>query len=268
MVTRSPRPRPGNQPSSGQHFLKSRRFAAELVAESGIAKSDLVLEIGAGRGKITEELSSRARIVVAVENDPALAILLIGRFRASEVLVVGGDALSFPIPAERFRAFGNIPFAITSALLHRLLDDPATSLDRADLIVQLGAAIKRTRPRHSNLLNLSWGPWWKFSTTRRIPAKAFEPMPSVDAAMLTIVKREIPLLSADERSRYLDFLQRGFGSNRELRIALSGSVSGRSFRRMSNQLAFNLDARGTDLDLNQWLAVYAQFGREEDHSLR
>ena len=258
MVTRSPRPRPPDQPSSGQHFLKSRRFAAELVAESGIAKPDLVLEIGAGRGKITEELSSRARKVIAVESDPALAILLIERFRGSEVLVTWGDALSFPTPAERFRAFGNIPFAITSALLRRLLDDPATSLERADLIVQLGAAIKRTRPRHSNLLNLSWGPWWKFSMKRRIPAKAFDPMPSVDAAMLTVVKRDIPLLSPDQRNRYLDFLQRGFGGNREIRIALSGSVSGRSFRRLSNQLAFKVDARGTDLDLKQWLALYAE----------
>lgn len=157
MVTRGPRPRAGGPPPSGQHFLKSRKFAAELVVASEIVKSDLVLEIGAGRGKITEELSRRARKVVAVENDPTLANLLIERFKGNtEVLVVIGDALSFPLPAERFRAFGNIPFAITSALLRHLLDNPKTSLERADLIVQLGAAIKRTRTRNSNLLNLAW----------------------------------------------------------------------------------------------------------------
>lgn len=262
MVTRSPRPRTGGQPSSGQHFLRSRKFAAELVAASEIINSDLVLEIGAGRGKITEELRSRARQVVAVENDPTLASSLIERFRGStEVLVVVGDALSFPLPAERFRAFGNIPFAMTSALLRQLLDDPRTSLVRADLIVQLGAAIKRTRPRNSNLLNLSWGPWWKFRMTRRIPAKAFEPMPSVDAAVLTVVKRDVSLLPLDDRQRYLDLLQRGFRGSRELRIALKGSVSSRSLRKLSNQLAIARDARAIDLDLKQWLALFSEVGR-------
>lgn len=104
MVTRSPRARDGGRSPSGQHFLKSRKLAADLVAASNVVDSDLVLEIGAGRGKITQELASRAQRVLAIENDPALAHLLLDRFKGqSEVLVVIGDAFSIPLPAERFR---------------------------------------------------------------------------------------------------------------------------------------------------------------------
>lgn len=257
VVTRSPRPRAGGPSPSGQHFLKDREFAAELVVAAGIAESDLVLEIGAGRGKLTEELGLRARKVLAIENDPALANLLVERFSGrGKILVVVGDAFSFPLPAERFRAFGNIPFGITTALFRHLLDDPTNSLRRADLIVQLGAAIKRARPRHSNLLNLSWGPWWHFQMTRHIPAAAFQPKPSVDAAMLTIMKRKVPVLPSDKRLDYLDLLHHAFLGNRELRVALKNTLAGSRFRKLANELAFHRDARATDLDLDQWIAVF------------
>lgn len=215
MDTRRPRASHDTQPRArGRHALKSRRFAAELVESAGISGSDLVIEVGAGSGKITEELAARARMVLAIELDSALATRLIARFETRDnVVVAAGDALAVPLPAEPFRVFGNIPFAITTNLLRRLLDDPNASMQRADLIVQVGAAIKRTRVQPSRMLNLSWGPWWEFRIARRIPSTCFEPRPSVEAALLTISKRKIPLLPTRDRAAFASFLKQGFSKD-------------------------------------------------------
>lgn len=257
MDPRNSRPRADRLPASGQHFLKSRRLAAELVTRCEIAESDLVLEIGAGKGKFTEELGDRARMVVAVESDPSRAMILVERFkRRRDIIVVFGDALSVPLPSEPFRAFGNIPFGITSRLLRYLLDDPDTSLWRADLIVQLGAAIKRTRPRHARLQNMAWGPWWDFRMIRRIPAKAFEPMPSVEAAVLTVTKRNLPLLPTREREAFVGFLRQGFSGSRQLRTVLKQSLSRSQFRRLADDLGFPRDAQAIHLDLEQCVSLF------------
>jgi 16S rRNA A1518/A1519 N6-dimethyltransferase RsmA/KsgA/DIM1 with predicted DNA glycosylase/AP lyase activity len=57
----------------GQHFLAGGRLAAELVEQAGVGSGDLVVEIGAGTGVLTEALARRAGRVVAVECDPRLA---------------------------------------------------------------------------------------------------------------------------------------------------------------------------------------------------
>jgi 23S rRNA (adenine-N6)-dimethyltransferase len=133
-------------PRLGQHFLKSPELAASLVQQIHVASLDLVVEVGAGNGILTEELAGLAAKVVAVEVDPTLAISLIKRFSNSgKVVVVAGDFFDLPLPADLFRVFGNIPFGSTTRLLRHLLDPPVTGLVRADLVVQHGAAIKRTR---------------------------------------------------------------------------------------------------------------------------
>lgn len=264
MAPRNSRPRSEGSPPRGQHFLKSRRLAAELVTDCKISESDLVLEIGAGKGKLTEELGARARMVLAVEHDPMLVMLLVERFkRRCDIIVVFGDVLIVPLPSEPFRAFGNIPFGITSRLLRYLLDDPNTSLWRADLIVQIGAAIKRARPRHAKLQNVAWGPWWDFRMIRRIPATAFEPMPSVEAAILTVTKRNLPLLRPDERPSFEVFLRHSFSGSRELRVTLKHSLSRPQFLRLADELGFPRNAQAIHLNLKQWVSLFRALNRPE-----
>jgi 23S rRNA (adenine-N6)-dimethyltransferase len=100
----------------GQNFLASRRLAATLVRESGVEATDLVLELGAGRGVLTAALARRARSVLAVELDRVWAQQLGKRFAAeSNVVVIRGDALEVPLPAEPFRVVANVPFNITTS---------------------------------------------------------------------------------------------------------------------------------------------------------
>jgi 23S rRNA (adenine-N6)-dimethyltransferase len=152
-----------------QNFLRSRRLADDIVRGLDVRADELVVEIGAGDGRLTAPLAERARRVVAIELDPRLAKGLRRRFE-----VVEGDALSVTLPDEPFRVVGNVPFHLTTAILRRLLGDLRSPLRRADLIVQWGLACKRAVVVPTTQLGAEWGPWWELAVVRRIDASAFE----------------------------------------------------------------------------------------------
>lgn len=231
----------------GQHFLRDRSLAADVVRNAGVGSGDLVYEIGAGTGILTGELAVRAGRVVAIELDVRLARRLRDRFPGVEV--VHGDALRAPLPDDPFRVVANVPFAHTTALLRRLLDNPGSPLLRADLIVQWEAAIKRASQRPSTLLTLGWAPWFEFTVSRRIPARRFVPPPRTDAAVLTITRRPDPLLDPSERNAFRGVLGAGFeGCGVPLRRTFGS--------RRCVRLGLPKNARPADLDVAQWVALY------------
>src|SRR5205814_2127576 len=124
----------------GQHFLRSSRLAAELVADAAVANGDLVVDVGGGTGILTRELVRAGVAVIVVERDPMLAGRLRRRFRDAEI--VEADAAKYEWPVEPFAVVANLPFARSSAILTRLLRDPRVPLRRAHVIVQWEFAVK------------------------------------------------------------------------------------------------------------------------------
>lgn len=217
------------------------------MASAKVGPNDLVVEFGAGTGRITGELLARGCRVLAVENDPRLAHGLIDRFAGCEGLhVIAGDASTFPGPKEPHRVVGNIPFAITTQLLRRILVS-GSAVCRADLVVQLGAALKRARGR--NLLNATWRPWWTFTLTERVPRRAFTPPPRVDAAVLVVERRPVPLIPDADRDRFLRLVETAFEGNRQVAEVVARSSRANAFQRFGS-------ARAADLDLDGWLELF------------
>lgn len=249
------------RPADGQHFLRSPRVAAEVVAAAGIESGELVLEIGAGSGRLTEALRGAGARVCAVELDPALADVLRHRFAHDpQVAVICGDALVVELPAAPHRVVGNLPFGISTAILRRLLDAASSPLTGADLIVQDGLARKRCSPRPCTMLSLSWAPWWRLSMDRRLPAGCFEPRPSVDAAVMAVRRRDPPLLSESRAGAYRAVLRRAFDrADGPLRRAVP--IPPRAWKRLARERGLAFDARPQHLDVWDWVAVYEACGR-------
>jgi len=188
----------------GQNFLRAE-VADRIVADAGVRPGEFVIDIGAGAGAFTLALAARHADVVAIELDPVWADRL--RARLQQVRVVNADFLDVALPARPFRVVGCIPFGATTAILHRLLDDPSVPLVRADLVVQWEVARKRTASPPSSLISTVWAPWWEFRLGRRVRAAEFRPVPKVDAAVLTIVRRDRPLLPSAMAGAYADFVR-------------------------------------------------------------
>jgi 23S rRNA (adenine-N6)-dimethyltransferase len=245
----SPQARP-----RGRHSLRSRAFADELVRDAGILPGTLALDLGAGGGALTRALADAGARVRAVELDPPALRQLETRFGGDpRVEVVEGDAMLVPLPSEPFAVVANLPFAVGTAILRRLLGDPRVPLTQLDAIVEWGLAAKRTAVWPSTLLGCTWGAWYELSLVRRVPRACFAPPPSVDAAVLRAARRPEPLVAPEEAAAYEALLRRAFGARTPLdRILPRGLV-----HRTANELGFDPHAAARDLDARQWSELYA-----------
>ncbi|MHB8464082.1 MAG: rRNA adenine N-6-methyltransferase family protein [Acidimicrobiales bacterium] len=161
----------------GWHRLADE-WAAAIVARAHIAPGDLVLDIGAGTGALTAPLIAAGAVVIAFELHPGRAAQLRRTFAGTKVTVVRCDAADLRLPRRPFKVVANPPFAITTALMRRLLA-PSTRLATADLIV----------PPHVAARWAATGGQFDLSIDRFLPRRAFHPPPPAPACVLRISRR-------------------------------------------------------------------------------
>jgi 23S rRNA (adenine-N6)-dimethyltransferase len=177
-----------------------------MIVAAEIKPDTLVYEVGAGRGRLTAALLDTGAKVIAYEVDPAMA----GALPAHPRLTVRAeDFLQARIPREPFAVVGNIPYALTSAVVDWCLD--AESMTTATLLTQLEYARKRTGDygRWSRLTISTW-PVTGWHLAGRVPRTAFRPVPRVDGGILQLVHRPVPLVPATALPAYRRMVEVGF----------------------------------------------------------
>ena len=210
-----------------QHFLHNRRLVDQLVRASSISPGDLVLEIGPGRGIITESLLGIAARVIAVELDPQLCRSLRARFgQHPRLSLIQGDFLTTPLPREPYQVFASIPYNRTGDILRKLLhagSPPANCW----LVVQTEAAAKYSvHPQDNTLAALLYYPWWDIRPTHRFQRGDFAPPPSVDSVLLQITRRAAPLLDPRLAALYQDYAAFRFERDRRAPHQAAGQFLG------------------------------------------
>ena len=242
----------------GQNFLRDERTARRIVAESGVGRDDLVVEIGAGGGMLTRQLARTAGRVEAVEYDPFWVVRLRERFSAcGNVLVVRADARELQLPEEPFVVVANIPFQSTTSLLHRLLDDPTNALQRAHLVVQKQVAWKHAGKERTTLKTLNWSPWYEFSAGLDLPADAFDPRPRVDACLMVAAKRGPPLVEPGHRHLFRALAHQAFEARgNSLGKVLRPTFTRTQLRRLASAHGFSPGSYPSELTVYQWTSIF------------
>lgn len=166
----------------GWHQL-DRAWAARIAATAGVRPGDLVLDVGAGEGSLTEALLGAGARVIAVELHPGRAASLRRRFVGRAVRVVAADAADLRLPRRPFSVVANPPFAVATALLKRLVA-PGSRLDSADVVVPRHIARQWcARGVHGAE---RWGREYEASVGLRLPMHAFTPAAPRDAVVLRL----------------------------------------------------------------------------------
>ena len=178
-------------PKLGQNFLVDIQAAHRIVAALGEITARTVIEIGPGKGAITEALAARAGHVVAIELDRDLAAGLREQFGSARVTVVEDDVLRFDFAAasaragSQLRVAGNLPYAITSPILLKLAASHA-ALDLAVLMVQREVAERVTATpgtRDYGLLSATMQMYGSVELLFTLPPSAFSPPPKVQSTV-------------------------------------------------------------------------------------
>lgn len=214
-------PRDERRRSQAQNFLADPRVVSEFLSRAELRSDDLVVEFGAGTGALTLPLAATGVRVVAVESDAVWVQRLRRRVAAAglagHVDVVHGDLRHVRLPRQPYRVVASPPFSLTTALLSRLLDEPERGPWRADLLLQRQVTQKRAAQPPTSLRSAVWAPWWTFETGAAVFRRSFRPVPRVDAAWLTIRRREPPVLPAWLASSFADALRAVWAPPRKTR---------------------------------------------------
>jgi len=211
------------KPKLGQNFLIDEQAAQRIVAALGEIAGRTVVEIGPGRGAITESLAARAGRVLAVELDRELAAGLRAHFDPAQVEVVEQDVLRFDFAAAAaqaggpFRVVGNLPYAITSPILLKLAASHA-ALELAVLMVQREVAQRVTAEpgtRDYGLLSVTMQMYGPVEQLFTLPPSAFSPPPQVHS---TVFRWRFAPRFAElgvSESGFLHFLRQIFAQKRK-----------------------------------------------------
>jgi 16S rRNA (adenine1518-N6/adenine1519-N6)-dimethyltransferase len=210
----------------GQNFLRDPQAIQRIVAALGPLSSRTVIEIGPGKGAITELLATQAKHLIAIELDRELAWTLQERFlpeKGYNVTVRRQDVLQFDFAAAAKDAgqplliVGNLPYYITSPILLRLAENTA-SLDRAVLMVQREVADRVTaRPgtREYGLLTVTLQLYGSTESLFTLPPEAFVPPPEVHSTVFrwNFAPRFTEL--GVEEAPFITFLKQSFAQKRK-----------------------------------------------------
>ncbi len=204
----------------GQHFLADQTALERIVDALAPTEHDTVVEIGPGRGALTQILLPRVGHLVAVELDHALATILQQRYADDpRVTVVERDILKTPlgeIGGETYLLVGNVPYYITTPILFHALAGVLPA--RAVFLVQREVAARAMAPAGSKVYGALSVNLQVLTDVQRmfdIPPGAFRPPPKVDSTVILLRPRETPLITRAEQRAFQHFVQSLFGQRRK-----------------------------------------------------
>lgn len=197
-----------------QHFLIDPDYLDRIVAAADLRPEDVVLEIGAGIGNLTERLARKARKVIAVELDPTLVRVLHDRFDEVEnIKIIAGDALKIDFP-EFDKVVSNLPYSISSEITFKLLRH---KFKLGILMYQYEFAVRMVSlPNCKDYSRLTVDTCYfaDASILMKVPKSAFQPAPEVDSAVVKLVPRPAPFEVKDQ-AFFMDFVAAVFSQRRK-----------------------------------------------------
>ena len=248
----------------GQHFLTDASWQERIARAVGI-DGGVWVEIGAGHGEMTTRLAQRAGKVFAIELDRRLAARLrevTAPYKNVEVVESDVLAVDFAKLTEgaRFSVYGNLPYYITSPILHRLFEH-ADRIAAIHIVIQFEVAARIVAPpgrRDYGYLSVLSQWFSRPEIVFRIPPGAFRPPPKVASALVSFrmpgARAKHPI---DDENAFLDFVKECFAQKRKtLRNNLRPRLGARA-EDVLREAELSTDARAEELSVAQFAGLFA-----------
>jgi len=261
----------------GQHFLADAGWREKIARairvsphgmESGSVDSGrnfCWVEIGAGHGEMTEHLLHSGAPVIAVELDPPLVERLQKlASRHTNLTVAPGDVLQTDLRAlaagRRMKIYGNLPYYITSPILHHFFEY-ADQIDEAHIVIQLEVAQRLTaRPGNKlyGYLSVATQLYCRPEFALRLPRGAFRPPPEVGSALVTLrFPGAYTQPGIGDAAGFLEFVKTCFGQKRKtVTNNLRALGEPAKVREILRELKLREDARAEQLTVAQLASLY------------
>lgn len=264
--------------SLGQNFLKSIPALNKIIESGEISNTDIVLEIGPGKGALTEKILEKAGLVIAVEKDRDLFDLLTEKFveqiKNKKLILIEFDILDFDITKiiknKSYKIIANIPYNITGAILKKFLTEKSqpslmvlmVQNEVAQRIIARDGKAKPQKIKSSgvarsaksgfreSILSISVKAYGEPKIVMKVPARYFSPAPKVDSAVLLIknISKNFFIKNKIQENKFWETIHAGFAHKRK---KLSNNLK----KVIPKEKNLYPDKRAEELSLEDWLKV-------------
>jgi 16S rRNA (adenine1518-N6/adenine1519-N6)-dimethyltransferase len=262
----------------GQHFLRDDDWRVQIAQAIGLgggsaknaAEQEFCwIEVGGGHGEMTRYLVDTGQPVHVIELDkPLIAGLERLAKQHANLQVVPGDVLEADLreiaAGRRMRIYGNLPYYITSPILHHFFSF-AAEIDAIHIVIQKEVAerlVAEPGGREYGYLSVltqfySWP-----SLALEIPRRAFDPPPEVDSSLVSL---RLPGVNAElklDEVEFLEFVKRCFAQKRKtLTNNLRGEAAPERVRELLRERGLREDARAELLGVQDFAGLYLALRR-------
>jgi 16S rRNA (adenine1518-N6/adenine1519-N6)-dimethyltransferase len=208
--------------SLGQNFLNSPEIIEKIVEKANLNNEEIVVEIGAGEGVLTEILIKKAKKVIAIELDDRLIPLLEKKFETTKnVEIVHADILKINmldflekhnLNKENYKVVANIPYYITAPIIRLFLELPKQPREILLMVQKEVAERIIAQPGEMSILAIACQFYADVEYLFSVPKKFFTPIPKVDSA---IIKFTIKNQKGDKDKNFFRLVKIGFSAKRK-----------------------------------------------------
>lgn len=250
--------------SLGQNFLIDKNIQRKIISSCSLSKEDIVLEVGAGTGDLTEHLAIAAKKVYALEVDRRLFPLLEQKLSSyANFRLIKGSILDFDInkflldnPAGRkIKVIGNIPYYISSPIIEHLIQ----YRDKIDTVFM---TVQKEFGRRVNAVagSKEYGSFSCFvqyyALSRiifEIKKGSFKPVPKVDSCFLSLKFRQDPPVKVRDEESFFKLIRTAFNQRRKtLRNSLAGFITSGLLEEFLEQQGIDRNVRPERLTLDEF----------------
>ncbi len=246
----------------GQNYLVDQNIVKKIISEFAPTHEDIILEIGPGRGVLTEYINKTGATIYAVEIDKRVIDELKEKYE--NVQFINKDFLKINlgefVTENKLRIIGNIPYNITSPILFKLIDN-LNLVNDALFMVQFEVAqriIAKPRTKEYGILSVILNHFFDVKLCFKVPPTVFYPRPKVDSAIIKLTAKKVE--DSFDNKLFINTVKGAFGNRRKnLKNSYSNSIlSVYNF----DSFPVELTKRAEELVISDYLKIYEFFKKQ------
>ena len=252
--------------SLGQHFLYDQNIINKIIASANIQESDHILEVGAGKGHLTEALVNTGASVVSIEIDKELYENDLYRFQDKEnVQILNMDIMDFEPEdffKKPFKLVANLPYNIGSRVIRKLLFSYPNPILSVVMLQREVAMNIIAVPNKMNILSATFQAIAEIDLLFNVKPTSFIPSPKVTSSVLEFKFIDKSLISKDEFEKYFDFVVAAFSAPRKQiknSLSLGLNISSESIANELGDIGIASTRRPQTLTIPEWKLLFNSF---------
>lgn len=247
--------------SLGQNFLKSNVALSQIISAGEVTDKDTILEIGPGKGALTEKLLEKAKKVIAIEKDNDLFLFLKEKFNTeikdNKLELINEDILNYDIKLKNYKLIANIPYNITGAIFKKFLSNQKPPAIMVFLVQKEVAERIVAKDKKESILSISVKIYGVPKYIAKVSKKYFSPSPKVDSAIIKVANiSKNNFKNEKEENFFFEILKMGFLHKRKFLIKNLEKVSNKEIlKEIFDNLKIKQTERAENIHTEQWIKL-------------